>query len=409
MSRLLRTSLSRQLFVGLCVVHTSLLAYGAWVHSPTYNECGHVVAGISHWRFGRFDLYSVNPPFVRLAAALPVMLLGYEMDWNRFDTGLGVRSEMPLGEEFVSVNGARTMWLITIARWACVPCSLVGLLICYKWARDLAGARAGLLAASLWCFSPNVIANAQLCTPDAHAAAFGAAACYTFWRWLKRPTWTQAIVTGGVLGIAEMSKTTAVLLFPIWPVLWVIYRLLGPIRLRNDLAIRRWCNEAGMLVLRMSVGLYVLNLGYCFEGSFTRLQDYQFVSQLLTLPSSAPPFVTSPPTNSSEFTNRFIGTWMGQIPVPFPKHYLIGMDLQQRDFESYGHRSYLAGTFQPSGWWHYYVYVLAVKAPLGFWLLAALACSCASGVYNIRVGVSARDQIMLLTVPFVIFTVVSRV
>ena len=69
---------------GLLAIHSGLLAYGAWVHSPTYNEPAHLVAGISYWQFGRFDVYSVNPPLVKLVAAIPVMLAGCETDWKSF-------------------------------------------------------------------------------------------------------------------------------------------------------------------------------------------------------------------------------------------------------------------------------------------------------------------------------------
>lgn len=50
---------------------------------------------------------------------------------------------------------------------------------------------------------------------------------------------------------------------------------------------------------------------------------------------------------------RFAGTWLGRLPVPIPKHYLMGIDLQQRDFEDDGYRSSMAGTFQEQGWRHY--------------------------------------------------------
>ena len=36
----------------LLVIHTGLLGYSAYVHSPTKNEPGHLVAGLSHWNSG---------------------------------------------------------------------------------------------------------------------------------------------------------------------------------------------------------------------------------------------------------------------------------------------------------------------------------------------------------------------
>jgi hypothetical protein len=116
----------------------------------------------------------------------------------------------------------------------------------------------------------------------------------------------------------------------------------------------------------MVVALYILNLGYGFEGSVTRLGDYKFVSTSLGAEDGA----GKAPTGGG---NRFADSCLAELPVPLPKHYLLGMDLQRRDFEDYGLPSYLAGKFSSKGWWYYYLYALAIKVPLGTWLLVLLA------------------------------------
>ena len=63
-----------------------------------------------------------------------------------------------------------------IARWACIPFSLLGAWMCYLWGRDLYNAAAGRLACLLWCFSPTILGQAQMITPDTGATAFGLAA-----------------------------------------------------------------------------------------------------------------------------------------------------------------------------------------------------------------------------------------
>jgi hypothetical protein len=181
---------------GLLAIHTLLLGYSAYVHSPTLNEPAHLVAGLSHWTFGRFELYRVNPPLVRMVAALPVIAVGYNEDWSGFDDGLGARPEMAMGETLVKVNGERSCFLFMIARWACIPFSWLGAIVCYLWARDLYGRPAGVMACTVWCFEPNILAHASLITSDAAAAALGALACYTFWQWLKSPSWRLAIFAG---------------------------------------------------------------------------------------------------------------------------------------------------------------------------------------------------------------------
>ena len=347
--------------ISLLAIHSALLAYSAYVHSPTLNEPGHLVAGLSHWKFGRFELYRVNPPLVRMIAALPVMAVGYEEDWSGFHEGPGARPVFGMGEDFVAANGKRSFYLFMIARWACIPLSWIGAITCFLWARDLFGRPAGVMACVLWCFSPNILAHASLVTPDAGGTAFGVAACYTFWRWLKKPTWSQAALTGVVLGLAELCKTTLILFYPVWPVLWVIYRWQD----RRSMTNRHWLREAGMLALRMAIGIYMLNLGYGYEGSLKPLKEFHFVSDLFTGQASegSGQDTSSPPSQggarggststadssggeSVPSNNRFAETWLGNLPVPFPKNYLFGIDIQQRDFEDYGRPSYLRGQWQ---------------------------------------------------------------
>ncbi len=398
---------ARWTLAGLLTVHTLLLAYSAYVHSPTLNEPGHLVAGLSHWRFGRFEVYRVNPPLVKMVAALPVMAVGYEEDWSSFYEGPGARPEMAMGEDFVAANGERSFFLFMIARWACIPFSWIGAITCYLWARDLYGRPAGLLAAALWCFEPNILAHGSLMTPDIGGTALGVAACYTFWRWLKNPTWTQAALTGVVLGLAELAKTTLILFYPLWPLMWIVYRMGNAEcgrRSRDSIphsAFRTphsFLREAAMLALRMLIGLYILNLGYAFEGTATQLKDFHFVSDLFTGKNGQEPRVESrEPDNpqaqrhsrdvgnpdqsfiphsairTPHSVNRFSNTWLGHLPVPLPKNYLLGIDLQQKDFEHYGRPSYLRGEWRDTGWWYYYLYAALIKVPLGLWMLALLA------------------------------------
>jgi hypothetical protein len=87
------------------------------------------------------------------------------------------------------------------------------------------------------------------------------------------------------------------------------------------------------------------------------------VSAPLTIPAVGIRQATASPHN------RFADTWLGELPVPFPKNYVLGIDLQQSDFENYGRPSYLRGQWREYGWWYYYLYACAIKVPLGLWFL----------------------------------------
>lgn len=381
----------------LLITHVSLLAVSGWWQSPTLNEPGHLVAGLHHWRTGQFTVYRVNPPLVQLVAALPTLLIGSREDWSAYHEFVGARPEFELGEAFIAANRERSMLYFRLARWACIPFSVLGALICFAWARDLFGDLSGLFAMTLWCFSPMILGHASMIAPDAHATALGLAACYTFWRWLQKPSWRQAILTGLVLGLAELSKTTMILFYPLWPVLWILYRW----QERFAMTFQRWRDEAGMLVLRMIVGIYVLNLGYLGEGSFTPLKDFKFVSKTFAGGSDG--------SNYTRAGNRFKDSWIGLVPMPFPANYVIGLDIQQRDFEDFSRPSYMRGKYQEKGWWYYYAYAIMVKAPLGTLGLGLTAILAMVFGFGPRFGprFDRRDALILLAPAAVIFAVAS--
>ncbi len=350
----------RHLPWGLLLGHACLLAWGAYVHSPTFDETGYLPAGICHWKHGRFALGNVNPPLVRLVAALPVMAAGTNFDWDR--AGIDEGSFFGLGQDFIAANGERAMWLYTLGRWACIPFSLVGGWVAWRWASELYGKPAGLLALVLWCVCPNILAHGQLLTPDVAAAGLGLAAAWRFWHWLRAGSWDEALLAGLVLGLAELARPTWIVLFALLPAIWLVQQVARFVVRRSrhasqpSGAVASGWRSLGQLAVLIFVAVNVLNLGYGFEGTFTRLGEFNFYSRVLTGAQGA------------QLGNRFAGTVWANIPVPLPAEYVQGLD-RSRSYLEFGMRSYLRGTWKERGWWYYYLYGLAIKVPLGTWLL----------------------------------------
>lgn len=338
----------------LLIIHTGLLVWSATCHSPTLNEPGHLVSGLAHWKFQRFELFRVNPPLVRMVASLPVIAAGYEANWSHFNEYPGARFESSLGRELIEENGERSVWMFTVARWACIPFSLLGGIVCFVWGRQLYGTASGLLSLCLWCFCPSILGHGSLITPDVGATSTFVLACYAFWKWQLKPTIWTALISGGTLGLACLAKSTSLVILPIgFVVLWAMKSLQRPDRARTFL----------QLCLTGFLGLYVIHLGYFFEETFVPLGKFEFISEALA----------GPKANEGIAGNRFRGTTLGHIPVPLPKSYMQGIDIQRRDFERYGHPSYLRGEWQEKGWWYYYLYGMSVKIPLGTWCMVLWA------------------------------------
>ena len=52
----------------------------------------------------------------------------------------GARSEFDIGQRFHHrPTASASFWFFTWARWACIPFSLLGGYVCYRWARELYG------------------------------------------------------------------------------------------------------------------------------------------------------------------------------------------------------------------------------------------------------------------------------
>jgi Dolichyl-phosphate-mannose-protein mannosyltransferase len=379
------------IFLGfILALHVTLLAWGATAQSPTIDEIAYLPAGLSHWQLGNFELANVSPPLIPSIAAAPLLLVGAESDWSSLAPVPEAFMAHDVGCDFLKANGSRSLYLFTLARWQLIPLSVLGAICCYLWARDLAGQRAGLLSASLWCFCPNIVAHAQLVTTDAGATVLGIAAAYTFWRWLKWKTWKSAIIAGIALGFAESAKTTLLIFAAIWPLLWLAWNwptrdvecpavrptplvpsLAGTVRewLRTAQVRTEWKRGACQLAMVLFIAWYILNSMYAFDGSFKRLGHFRFVSKALVGNGWEP----------GEAGNRFTRSWLAALPIPVPEQYLLGIDLQRRDLENIDpthgglYRSYLRGEWRTSGWWYYYLYGLGIKVPLGSWILVAIA------------------------------------
>ena len=336
--------------------HAALLAYTAVKMAPTDLEPPLLAAGVSHWELGRYELYRVNPPLVRMIAAAPVMIAGCKTDWSKFIDGPRTRPEYEIGSQFIELNGERSVFLMRLARWACIPISLIGGVFCFVWARRLYAAPwAGWIALFLWCFDPLILGNGSLITNDVAAAAFGVVAGYAFWRWLSRPGWGRSVWVGLALALAVLAKTTWLLLYGLWPLMALLWGVLYPAE--KGTRLRRFFRRAFQLALIFAVSLWIINFFYGFDHSFDRWRSYSFVSKKFQKMDSAFPA-------------------LGSMPVPVPRQFLIGLDTQISDFEREPSQ-FFRGEWREKGTWCFYLYGLWVKWPHATQLLLFLAAATA--------------------------------
>ena len=331
---------------------TVLLLLHAWIvfdlsrrMSATYNESSHIVAGLACWHTGAYHFYNVNPPLPRMVSTA-ILLLDPELDLEalrRIQHIPGTRDEREVGMFFADTNASRFHRIVCLARLAGVFWVTLGGIVVWRWACILFGPDGGLLALGLWTFEPTVTAHAALVTGDVPGMVMGLAASLAFWAAMRSGSYFHSVATGILLGLALLCKFTLVLLLPAWSVAWLLV-----LRSRDQYAILALPLFA-QLRRSVVVGFLAwatLNSWYEFRGTGTRIGDLQFFSKS---------FQESP----------FIQNSLARaIPLPLPTDFVLGMDLQQRDFEG-ALSSYLFGEWRSHGWWYYYVYAFVIKSPFG--------------------------------------------
>jgi hypothetical protein len=426
--------------LALLALHLALAESSLIQENPTVDEVAHLPAGVTYWQKGTFRLYHHNPPLIKLIAAIPVVWARPVMEpayrdpsWTSPEP-----SQATFSQWFAYLNADRYFELFQLARMLMPFFSALGGLVVFLWSRRLYGTAAGFLSLCLWVFCPNILAHARLVTTDMGASVMGVAATYVFWRYLEKPSWQLAVLAGAMLGLAQLSKFSMLLLYAIWPFFWLVrLTLLAPRR--------EWPGRAagalahGLVIVILSV--LVIDAGYFFEGVGIPLGRFEFISRSLTR-AVEPTYERGHRMNELYDVllhfreNRFRGTFLEKVPAPLPEHYLLGFDeqkvetegvptklwqarsaIRQKDWdkareilrtsgeETTGYRVYLDGEMRDSGWWYYYLAALVYKVPEGTWLL--VLAGLISLLRRTRTRAAWADEIVLWTIPCVVLYTIS--
>ena len=193
--------------------------------NPTIDEVVHLPAGVTYWQKKTFRLYHHNPPLVKLIAALPVVWSGvvteplYQLKAWKAEAPV----QATFAHHFAALNARRYFELFQLARLTMPLFAVLGGVVVFMWSRRLYGDWGGLLALLLWVICPNVLAHARLITSDMGSTALGVAATYVFWTYLQKAKWRWAAAAGVMLGLAQLTKFSMLLLYAVFPFLWLVH------------------------------------------------------------------------------------------------------------------------------------------------------------------------------------------
>jgi len=226
--------------------------FSAQQHSVTVDEFTYLPAGIALLLAGDSGFTDLNPPLARALQALPVLFAHPTLPENA--SSQSNPSPWLLGYAFQDANRARYIQLFSPARLVTVLLGVVGAAAVMAWVRSIWGQRAALAALGFLAFEPNWIAHTGLVTSDVAFCTAALLALWTHARACERPSPLRTTLAGLALGAAQLTKFTALLLYPVLLVhILLVQRPLGR-------GLRR-------LAAVGAISLLVLNAGYLFKGS----------------------------------------------------------------------------------------------------------------------------------------------
>lgn len=202
----------------------------AWNDSLTFDEVAHIPSGYSYITTHDYRLNPEHPPLLKILSGLAILPLHPHFDTTqKFWTtpnDLGEYGQWDAGRYLLHQTSNNTDWLVFWARTPIVIISLFFALFIFYWGKRIGGIITGLFALILYTCDPNVLGHNHFVTTDIGIAIAIGIAFYFFLNFLKYPTWINTLYGGIALGIAQVTKFSAIMLIPFFGFLLITYAMI---------------------------------------------------------------------------------------------------------------------------------------------------------------------------------------
>jgi len=387
----------------LLTLHLLLAAIALKKDSAVADEPFHIAraAGLVFFRDATFAVS--HPPLVNFLEGLPLLSVrGLKLPAP--DLVLSSRAMDPSDRRnaFASLLldklNPDAKKLIERARWSTVVLSLLLGLGVFLWAKKLYGPSAGLVALMLYSLDPNILAHSHLATNDLGAALFIFLAIFFMCRLWQKPGLFSLLLASLFLGLAELAKFSAILLYPLYPLLWLLL-----------FASRKGQKpESGWFSLKPpELYLSLWSLAFLLLGSLLVIwAGYGFETGLKW---NFSPLLKAGVCGAGQLTARIKCQalyFLAWLPLP-PRTFYYGLARTLVLTEQHENALYFLGRSGDQGWWYYYPLLFLVKTPLPLLLLVCLRLA-----WNKKIPPINFSTRLLLAVPplwfFLFFTLLNR-
>ncbi|MEH1016070.1 phospholipid carrier-dependent glycosyltransferase [Micromonospora sp. CPCC 206060] len=327
--------------------------------SPTVDEPVYIGTAAVYLTRHSIQLNPEHPPLAKLlvAAALAPADVRLDPDYDEGQWRIGNR--VLYGE----TNDADR--ILFLARLPTILLTLLFGLVVYAFGRDLGTRWGGLLALTLYAFSPDVIAHGSLATNDVPLAGFLLTTLWLLWRARAR-WWPWLPLAGLAFGCAMATKMTAL---PVLPVVLLLAGWSGWQARRSGSGGSSSPGPTGRRS-RFLAGLAAAGL-VGLLGTIVVWITYLIVDPRLRF------------THPAEIPHPDGLTGLLVRLLPLPEAYRSGLAVQL-SFEQQDFPTYLFGELHPGTPWYYLPAAVLVKTPLGMLALWLAGASCLLAVRRFR-------------------------
>jgi 4-amino-4-deoxy-L-arabinose transferase-like glycosyltransferase len=332
----------------LLALMAGLQMWSATKESQVWDEVFELGSGYAYLKTGRLRFNLEQPPLAKVLAALPLLYLNPRLPVE--DPSWINKQDIEFGFAFMFHNRVPTDTMLIAARSSIILLTAALGLLMAVWTSRRFGNGPALLALALLAFDPNILAHGHYATTDLGATFFIFAACIVWDAFLGSRRKLHLVLAGILLGFAIGTKFSALMLLPVFAILYAI----------------RWWQQRERFTLLHLAGSLLAVAGIAYVAIVAvYLPEARFFVPSWAVKKPAAPLETA--VNCTNTIGDLLCRTGRAASLQANSFYRGLSNFAQHN--AGGHLSYLLGQFSQNGWWYYFPVVFLVKTPTADLLL----------------------------------------
>ena len=331
--------------------------------SGTTDEVAHIPAGYTYLQYQDFRLNPEHPPLIKMMSGLPLQFLDvtfptYELAWQE-------ANQWESGWKFIYHDDNNADQILF---WSRLPILLFSILLgiyVYRWAKQAYSKKVALVALFLFVLSPNIIAHSRLVTTDLGVTASFFIALFYFYKFIKKPSWLNIVLSGIALGVAQLVKYSNILLLVYLAILIFALILFYKNKIDFKFPLAGRINREWLKRAYVYIGSFVIMTIICFL-----LVEGVYALVIFGTPQDMLHNVIDISIANEELTwTKDIFHYMIDNPILKPiGYYLLGLIMVFVRVGG-GNTTYFLGETTNQSFWYFYPISFLIKTPIATLML----------------------------------------